>query len=166
MCRTNVLLQIGRWMLAIASWMFLAFLLQGSGVALAGSSLGCVSVDVPAPIYLPDGNLYPAGELMLCDSISYSPVATLHRTYMNGRPIGLFMSRRTRSEAGGTVAPFVVFDRDVDGNLDIVGYVQASEGTSVAFLLRPVSKKAPSAMAAVGSSPVASSLLALAASRP
>ena len=166
MGRTDFSPRIARRLLPIAAGMLVAVVLQASGPVHAGSSLGCVRVEVPGPIYLPDGNLYPAGELTLCDSIPYSPVATLHRTFMNGRPVGLFMSRRTRSEAGGAVAPFVVFNRDVEGNLDIVGYVQSSEGQSVAFMLGPAWKKSPSASYAVSSTPVASSLLALAAGRP
>ena len=55
---------------------------------------GCVRVRTDAPVLLPDGGLYPEGTLTLCDSLALSPVTSLHKTYVNGRPVGLLASRR------------------------------------------------------------------------
>jgi hypothetical protein len=95
--------------------------LCATGAAMAGSGGGCIHVDLYEPIRLPDGSVYPAGVLTLCDTAALSPVATLHKTYVNGQPIGILISRRKANETKGSEPPTVVFRRD-HGALDLVGY--------------------------------------------
>lgn len=102
------------------------------------SASGCVRVPLDAPVLLPDGNFYPAGSLTICDSISLSPVTSIHKTFVNGRPVGLLASRRRASEVSADTAPFVVFHRDSFGRLELVGYVlpaRSSSGRSTTFVL-------------------------------
>ena len=105
-----------------------------TGSAVAGSSSGCIHVDVSLPVHLPDGNTYPAGVLTLCDTAALSPVATLHKTYVNGRPIGILVSRRRANETRGDAPPVVVFQSD-GGTLDLVGYTLPSPRRGVVYEL-------------------------------
>ena len=91
-------------------------------VASAGDRGSCIRVHVDQPVRLPDGNVYPSGVLTLCDSMTLSPVATLHKTYVNGRPVGMLVSRRRSNETRSDTPPAVVFQR-IGGTLDLVGYV-------------------------------------------
>jgi hypothetical protein len=109
------------WTLAMTIAALAAASLCATGAAMAGSGGGCIRVDVDQPVRLPDGNVYPAGVLTLCDTAALSPVATLHKTYVNGQPIGILISRRRANETKDTEPPTVVFQRD-RGTLDLVGY--------------------------------------------
>ncbi|MBZ5638327.1 MAG: hypothetical protein LAO51_06160 [Acidobacteriia bacterium] len=121
--------------LAIAIAALAAASLLTTGAASAGSGGGCIRVDVDQPVRLPDGNVYPAGVLTLCDTAELSPVATLHKTYVNGRPIGILVSRRRANETKGAEPPVVVFQRD-RGALDLVGYVlPAPRRSGVTYVL-------------------------------
>lgn len=95
--------------------------LCATGAAMADSGGGCIRVDVDQPVRLPDGNVYPAGVLTLCDTAALSPVATLHKTYVNGQPIGILVSHRRANETKASEPPTVVFHR-YRGILDLVGY--------------------------------------------
>jgi hypothetical protein len=106
-----------------------------TGAAIAGSGGGCIRVDVDQPVRLPDGKVYPAGVLTLCDTAALSPVATLHKTYVNGQPIGILVSRKRANETKASEPPVVVFQRD-RGALDLVGYVlPASRRSGVTYVL-------------------------------
>ena len=78
-----------------------ALALSASEPALAASSGECVIAHIDAPFRLPDGLLYPAGTLTLCDGGAYSPVDTFQRILVDGSSIGLFVSNRRRAESGG-----------------------------------------------------------------
>ena len=112
------------------------FALSASQPALAASSGECVTALVDAPFRLPDGLLYPAGRLTLCDSGTFSPVANLHKILVGGSSIGLFVSSRRKAETGPTDAPQILFTRDAEGNLELIGYTLPSSGRSVAFQLK------------------------------
>jgi hypothetical protein len=129
--------------------------------ALAGSSTACVTVRIEAPFRLPDGIVHPAGALTLCDSRTYSPVSTLHRVLVDGETVGLFQSRRRGTEMGGAAAPEVLFERDLEGVLALVGYILPDKGRGVAFKMNGVNeswKFARRPRAAGGSAPVAALL--------
>ena len=116
----------------------LALVIAGSNAASpvhAASSGLCVTVDVDQPVILPDVGIVPAGRLMLCDSVEYSPVATLHKTYLDGRPVGILLSRKRAGEGGVGTEPRVLFRSDGKGNLELVGYVLPGRNSSVAFIL-------------------------------
>jgi hypothetical protein len=108
---------------------------MSSTVARAASSGRCASVDVEAEIQLPDGSVYPPGKLTLCDSRAYSPVSSLHRTFVDGMPVGMLMSRRKTSEGDGDSVPEVMFLRDAHGRLQLFGYALPTGGGKVTFLL-------------------------------
>jgi len=104
--------------------------------AMAGASQACVSVRMDVPFRLPDGAVYPAGELRLCDTRSYSPVSEFHVVLFNGSAVGQFQSRRRSTEIGGAGEPEVVFEREPGGTLALVGYILPVGGRSVAFRLK------------------------------
>jgi hypothetical protein len=101
----------------------------------AGSSGVCVTVDVDRPVVLPEIGTVPAGRLMLCDSVEYSPVATLHKTYLDGKPVGILLSRKRTGEGKPVAEPRVLFRADGTGKLELIGYVLPGRTGSVAFLL-------------------------------
>jgi hypothetical protein len=114
----------------------LLVLLAGAA-AMAASSGECVTAHVNVPFRLPDGLLYPAGTLTLCDGGAFSPVNNLHKILVAGSSIGMFVSKKRNAELRSMDAPEVVFHRDVDGNLTLVGYTMPSSGRGVAYRLRP-----------------------------
>lgn len=106
--------------------------------ALAASTRECVTVHVDAPFRLPDGTLYPAGVLTLCDSRTYSPVDNLHRILVGGSSVGVFVSRRRNAEAQLLGAPEILFTHGSDGNLELIGYSVQKSGRSIAYRLKQV----------------------------
>jgi hypothetical protein len=105
--------------------------------ARAASRGECVTALVDAPFRLPDGLLYPAGSLTLCDYGAFSPIDTLHRILVGGSSVGLFRSRRRSAEAGSMASPEVVFNRDADGNLELIGYATPSAGQVLSYRMQP-----------------------------
>lgn len=114
----------------------------------------CVSASIDTPFWLPDGALHSPGTLTLCTIREFSPVANLHRLSVDGRPAGVFLSRKRMAEGKGTLAPEVVFERDGAGNLRLLGYSVPERGGSIAYRL-------PAASPAKGAT-----ALALTAPRP
>jgi len=94
----------------------------------------CTTAEVAEPILLPEGTEHPAGSLTLCVSHHFSPVTTLHKTYVNGRQIGLLQSRRGESE-GGAEQPFFVFHRDHAGKLHLYGYASPQGNKMITYTL-------------------------------
>jgi len=113
-----------------------AVALSPSRPAFAAPSGECVTVRMDAPFRLPDGLTYPAGALTLCDNGKYSPVDNFHRILVEGSSIGLFVSNRRRAETRSMDVPQVLFNRDADGNLSLIGYTVPSSGRSVAYRLK------------------------------
>jgi len=111
----------------------LMLLASGTGQAAAGG--GCVSVEVDTPIRLPDGTLHPPGKLTLCDSMQLSPVSSLHKTYVNGQPVGMLIGRKRTSEGGKRMSPVVFFNVDDQGTLELFGYVLPAGGGSVTYMI-------------------------------
>ncbi len=138
--------------------------LFATGAAVAGSGSGCIRVDLVEPVRLPDGNVYPAGALTLCDTVALSPVATLHKTYVNGRPIAILVSRKRANETKSNEPPSVVFQRS-DGALDLVGYTLPSPRRSGVTYLLNANLQMPSDESRVAASGgLSGSLVVLAAS--
>jgi hypothetical protein len=127
---------LGRPALVLVLACLVALALSASEPALAASSGDCVTAHIDAPFRLPDGLLYPAGTLTLCDGGKYSPVDTFQKILVEGSSIGLFISKRRRAESRGDGAPQVQFHRDTDGNLALVGLTLPSVRGSVAFRLK------------------------------
>jgi hypothetical protein len=123
-----------RWIVSVS---ITAAALAASLPAVAAPGDTCVSAKVSAPFWLPDGVLHPAGTLMLCSVREFSPVANLHRLAVDGRPVGMFLSRKGIAEGRGALAPEVVFERDGAGNLKLLGYSVPTRGRSIAYRLPP-----------------------------
>jgi hypothetical protein len=108
---------------------FVSLLMLSAALASAAWAGGvqtgrCISADVDSPIVLPDGSRHAAGSLEICMSRIHSPVASLHETRVNGRQVGLYLSRTARNEqrADGR-EPYMVFGRSDEGDLVLRGYV-------------------------------------------
>ena len=127
---------LGRPALVLVLACLVALVLSASEPARAASPGDCVTAHINAPFRLPDGLLYPAGTLTLCDGGKYSPVETFQRILVEGSSIGLFISNRRRAESRGEGAPQVQFHRDTDGNLALVGLTLPSVRGSIAFRLK------------------------------
>lgn len=120
-------------------------LLLVSGPASAGSRGACITLEVEAPILLPDGTVHSPGTLTLCHSRVLSPVSSLHNTYVNGHPVAMLASHKTSSEGGETIEPHALFSRTREGRLELIGYVLPGTGRSVTYHLneskKPVRRK-------------------------
>ena len=154
-------------LLLVALGVVVAVAVPVSQPALAASSGECVTARVESPFRLPDGVLHPAGSLTLCDTRTLSPIADLHTIRVNGSSVGIFASRKRTTEARLLTSPKVVFNRDADGNLELVGYVLPAPGRSVAFRLIDdgASHRAAGGGRAVGDSAPVSAILAKASER-
>ena len=71
-----------------------------------------------------------------CDSGRFSPVNNLHRILVGGSSIGLFVSWIRSAEIRSMDLPEVLFSRDADGSLSLIGYTMPSAGRSVAYRLK------------------------------
>ena len=60
----------------------------------------------------------------------------MHVIRVDGRNAGLFVSRKMPAEADPAGAPQIVFERDAQGRLDLIGYILPAEGRSTAFRLK------------------------------
>lgn len=107
------------------SWLALGALLvvvlaRGTALAEADWLGSCLTVRVPAPLWLPDGSRHPAGSLKICNVEMYSPVSALHVVYLDGAPLEMIRSRLGR---GGepTTDPYVEFLLDSSGSYRLVG---------------------------------------------
>ena len=83
----------------------------------------CYTAEVPGTMVLPDGSKHAPGVLRICTDQDFSPVSKLHRTDVNGRPVGMFLSvsRAVESSVEEGAAQFV-FKRNSSDDLDLVGY--------------------------------------------
>ncbi len=106
--------------------------------AWSQSSGACYVADVPGPIVLPDNRVEQAGRLEICLSRMYSPVAGFHRTSVNGRVAGLFISRKvTVAAPRSDERAYFVFVRFPDGKYELESYTLTDGQTQVTFEMRP-----------------------------
>jgi hypothetical protein len=113
-----------------------AVAIPASQPAMAASSGECVTARVDEPFRLPDGRLYPAGVLTICDGGAYSPVDNFQRILVGGSAIGLFVSEKRGAELRSAGSPQVVFRRGADSSLNLIGYTVPSTGRSVAYRMK------------------------------
>jgi len=95
----------------------------------------CVTVEVPAPFVMPDGTVHEPGPLKLCDSLRMSPVSTLHKVYLAGHPVGLLEGKVGRSEGLAEREPYVLFRRNADAQLVLIGYAWPDGRNMETYLL-------------------------------
>lgn len=132
----------------IAAALIVGVAILGPAAARAQSTGDCLRVGVPSPIVLPDGSVHPAGTLVLCMSRAYSPVASLHRTYVDGRHMGLLLSRRGRSEGPAEKHPQVLFRRTHEGALELLGYAWPDGKNMNTYLMSQEPREGRSTLAA------------------
>ena len=120
------------------AWMLVIVILVAfAPSASAQSGAGCYVADVPGPIMLPDNSVEQKGRLEICLSRMYSPVAGFHKTSVNGRVAGMFISRKV-SEANtqGDSRPYFVFAVLADGTYELESYVWVDGQKQVRFEMR------------------------------
>ena len=143
---TRKMVRVGRVpvlpIVAIAALMMSPYASRPVAAAASGS---CVTAQVDGPFRLPDGVVRPAGLLTLCDTKTFSPVADQHVILVDGGSVGMFLGSRRTTEAAGRISPEVVFERNAEGYLDLVGYTLPASGRSIAYRLRGRSASWPSA---------------------
>lgn len=94
---------------------------------------GCFSAAIDAPIVLPGGTEVDSGVLTLCVTRDLSPVAALHKIYVDGNPVAMLLSRRGYSEGAEDGRAFMMFNRDSRGNLQLYGFATPVEGRMVTY---------------------------------
>jgi hypothetical protein len=114
----------------------IAVTISTAAPALAAAQHQCVTARVDEPFRLPDGLLYPAGALTLCDSRTFSPVGNLHKILVGGSSVGLFVSRRRSAEVRTLESPQFLFKHAADGSLELIGYTVPKSGRSIAYRLK------------------------------
>jgi hypothetical protein len=125
---------MNKW--ALLTVVALVVVSQAAQPVHAGSRGDCVKVFVGAPFRLPDGLVYPAGYLMICEDVPFSPVVSLHRLFADGRTVGLFQGRKRDAESSSLERPEVLFERDVYGVLELIGYAMPSRGRVTAYRMK------------------------------
>jgi len=126
-----------------ATWVVLMGLviLASAAGALAG---GCTTTELSGRVQLPDGSEYEANTLTICVTAQYTPVSTLHKTYVDGMAIGMMISKRGVSEVGDEGQPFMMFHRDSNGTYRLYGYARPIGGRLVTYMLdRPSATATP-----------------------
>ncbi|GEM_PF-5121331 len=109
---------------SLALGISLLALVPGSGFLAAD----CFSVQVDSPVRMPDGSVYDAHSITLCDSRALTPVSHVHTTMVDGEPVGMLMSVRRTTEGRSGGRPAMVFLRRSDGILDLLGYAVPGSG--------------------------------------
>lgn len=113
-------------------WALIAGVLLSAIVAAqALAQAPCLSVNLAQPVVFPDGTEHVAGQLTLCDWKAYTPVAQIHRSYMDGRPVQLLMGRRTTTERSVMEPDEVFFRPDSAGRLELIGYSRTFHGRNM-----------------------------------
>ncbi len=148
----------------VLTWLAAAAVLAVAVPALAGGAGRgtCVTLTIQVPFELPDGSVHAAGALRICDSISYSPVSSLHATYVDGAAVGFLSSERRSAEAGKEMAPTVYFEQDASGTLRLLGYVLPSRRGSVSYRLASPTAPQPRSPELAAVAPVLTQLAAAA----
>jgi len=82
----------------------------------------CSAATIGEPFVLPDGREYPGGKLTICPAGSYSPVAFFDEIRVDGKPVALFLSRRSTSIESRPASVLMLFQREADRRLHLLGY--------------------------------------------
>lgn len=111
-------------------WVMAGALALAIGLAHA-ETRGCYKANVPGPMVLPDGSVHAQGVLRVCADRRISPVSTLHRSYVDGHPAGMFMSvPREIEDSVESGSAQLVFVKEDDA-LHLLGYVVSGrDGTT------------------------------------
>jgi hypothetical protein len=102
----------------------------------AAAETPCLSVNLARPVVFPDGTERAAGQLTLCDWKTYTPVAQIHRSYVDGRPVQMLLGTRTTNERSASEPAEMFFRSDGYGRLELMGYTRTLRGRSVTVSFR------------------------------
>ena len=111
------------------------------GIAAPGSVRAageCISTVLPERAVLPDGSALMVGDILtLCTTRAFTPVQSLHVTYVNGMPLQQLLSRRAESEGlpGGPSRPFMIFEKNAEGRLQLYGFATTARDRLVTYTL-------------------------------
>jgi hypothetical protein len=122
-----------------SSWWYRALLIAGLvavhiHVATAGTSTPKLKIEAHEP-FVVDGRLYPAGTLSVRRAARYSPVIDIDELRIGTRSIGFTLVRHDPVEWSDDDSSRVVFERNTDGQLVLVGYVLRSGGDNEHYRL-------------------------------
>ena len=96
----------------------------------------CALIEAPFPMILPDGSTHEAGSLKLCLQQMWTPASGMHEIVVNGKSIGVFMSRVGTSEEPAEGMPVVVFQRNGTEEYTLVGYAWPDGDFMRTYVLR------------------------------
>jgi len=119
--------------------LILAGALVLAGTITSAQGRGCYTAEIPGAVVLPDGSRHEAGALRICTGRTLSPVSTLNRIFVGGKPTGMFRSTpRAIEEHVSEGAAQFIFERGVGDGLNLVGYVVSGRnGTTIYEMARP-----------------------------
>jgi hypothetical protein len=120
-------------------WWFRALLIAGLvaahiHAATAGTSTPKLKIEANEP-FVVDGRLYPAGTLSVRRAARYSPVLDIDELRLGTRSIGFALVRHDPVEWNDNVSNRVVFERNTEGQLVLVGYVLRNDGDNEHYRL-------------------------------
>jgi len=117
-------------------WVF-PLLLVLATAAGSRAEAACYIADVPEAMVMPDDSVHQAGQLEICLTRMFSPVAGFHRITVDGRVAGLFRSRvLTESPAEGDEKSYFVFARLPDGTYELDSFANLDGQKRVKFAMR------------------------------
>ncbi len=106
-------------------------LLFASAVEAHGTRL-VVRLDEPFEV---QGQVYPGGSLMLRPVTDFNPTASIDEVWVDNECLGLLVASKQSRERSSS-HDSVVFERNADGRLVLVGYQLRGNGTSTAYRYR------------------------------
>jgi hypothetical protein len=116
----------------IIQWaLFVGVLLSAIVAGRTSAQAPCLTVDVAGTVVFPDGTEHSGGQLSLCDWKAYTPIARLHQSYVDGRPVQMLLGTRSTNERNISNPDEVFFRPDAAGRLELLGYARTFAGRSV-----------------------------------
>lgn len=114
--------------------LMLAGALMLAATVTVAEGRGCYTAEVPGAIVLPDGSEHASGALRICTDRAISPTSNLHRTFVDGRPVGMFLSApRTIEEGVEAGTAQFIFERGAGDELNLVGFVVTARGGTTIY---------------------------------
>lgn len=110
-----------RHVTGLVAWWIACLALAGG--AAAGEIGRCYSADVPYDMILPDETVHGPGHLRVCVERRINPVTVAHSLTVDGRPLGMYLSRVGQGEGSPDGADAVlVFVRNESDQLVLEGF--------------------------------------------
>ena len=116
------------WLPVVAG---LIALVSASAVEGHGPRL-VVRMDEPFEV---NGQVYPGGSLMLRSVTDFNPVASIDEVWVDRECLGLLVASKASGERSSS-HDSVLFERNAEGRLVLVGYNLRGSGTNTAYRYR------------------------------